>query len=438
MDITLPIRNFPAQQEIFDHPARNKIVVKGRRFGLTRGASNDFIKCALDGKFKQGLWVDTVNSNIDRYVARYFLPALKKLPQEIEVDGKKEVIWNWSKQAKTLYILDSFIDFRSVDRPENLEGFGYDKAFLNEAGIILKDEYLYYNAIAPMLFEFKPTTVIGGTPKGSGGLFHRLALMGQSAEHPDYKYFHFTTFDNPYLTRDEIEQNKTRVPQNVWLQEWLGEFLEDAGVVFRGISRVMTAQPKEPITGHVYVMGVDLAKVQDYTVIAIYDRENRAQVYQDRFNHLNWGYQKQKIIALSKHYNDALVVVDASGLGDPIAEDLAMAGVPVDPFKFTNSSKKELVEKLMLWIEQRKMTMINIPETEQEFRAFTYDVSSSGLVRYNAPIGMHDDIIMAHGLAIRNLVDYQPTPVPKISRIKAELIKRMGGMEDDGEEYIAI
>ena len=39
-------------------------------------------------------------------------------------------------------------DFRSVDRPENIEGFGYDKAFLNEAGIILRDEYLWYNAIS--------------------------------------------------------------------------------------------------------------------------------------------------------------------------------------------------------------------------------------------------------------------------------------------------
>jgi len=114
---------------------------------------------------------------------------------------------------------------------------------------------------------------------------------------------------------------------------------------------------------------------------------------------------------------------------------LATVGLPVDPFKFTNASKKELIEKLMLWIEQRKMRMIKIPESVQEFKSFTYDVSPTGLLRYNAPVGLHDDIIMAHGLAIRDMVDYQPTPEPKVSIIKAELIKRLGGSDDEEAFY---
>ena len=93
MDISLAIKNFPAQQSIFDSKARFKIVAKGRRFGLTKGAANDFILQALEGKFKRGLWVDTVNANIERYVERYFLPYLYKLPRHL---------WNWRKQAKVL------------------------------------------------------------------------------------------------------------------------------------------------------------------------------------------------------------------------------------------------------------------------------------------------------------------------------------------------
>ena len=68
--IDLPILNFAKQQTIFDNPARYIIVPKGRRFGVTRGAANNFIKMAITHKFKKGLWVDTVNSNIERYVER--------------------------------------------------------------------------------------------------------------------------------------------------------------------------------------------------------------------------------------------------------------------------------------------------------------------------------------------------------------------------------
>lgn len=391
--IELPIKNYPAQQSIFDSKARYKIVVKGRRMGITKGAANDFIKSALERKFKKGLWVDTVNGNIDRYVERYFIPTLKLLPS---------TMWNWRKQARVLEIVDSYIDFRSADRPENIEGFGYDKAFLNEAGIILKDEYLWNNAIRPMLWEYKAPAVIGGTPKGKG-VFYELAQRGQDPAQENYEFFHFTTFDNPYLDAKNLETEMEDMPEAVKRQEIFAEFLDDSGVVFKNVSLVCNASPRKPVPGHLYVMGVDLAKVQDFTVLTVYDRENNKQVYQDRFNTLDWGFQKKKIYTIAKMYNNALTVVDATGLGDPIADDLSRAGLSIEPYKLTNTSKKELIEKLSIWIEQERMSMLNLEETVQEFNNFTYDISSSGNIRYNAPVGFHDDIVISHGLAVSQL-----------------------------------
>src|SRR3989338_6157648 len=94
-ELELPIKNFPKQQSIFDSQSKYAIAVKGRRFGLTKGAANDFIKCAIEKKFSKGLWVDTVNSNIDKYIERYFIPHLNKLPKRV---------WNWRKQAKMIEI----------------------------------------------------------------------------------------------------------------------------------------------------------------------------------------------------------------------------------------------------------------------------------------------------------------------------------------------
>ncbi len=408
MNIELAIKNFPAQQSIFDGKARYKIVAKGRRFGLTKGAANDFIKCALERKFKAGLWVDTVNANIDRYVERYFIKYLKKLP---------EGTWNWRKQAKILEIMDSYIDFRSADRPENIEGFGYDKAFLNEAGIILKNDYLWENAIRPMLWEYKAPTVIGGTPKGMGK-FHELYLRGEDPNQVDYQSFRFSSFDNPYWDHTELKNEITKIPENVVKQEIYAEFLEDTGVVFKRVTDIAIAEPKTPLSDHVYVMGVDLARVQDYTVISVYDRKNNQQVYQDRFNNLDWAYQKQKIKAVSDHYNKALTMIDATGLGDPIADDLARAGVPIEPTHLTNELKKEIIEKMATWIELKRLAILNIPETVNEFNSFTYDISSTGKIRYNAPVGFNDDIVISHCLAVWSL---QPLVVRRYEKPKTNI-----------------
>ena len=394
--VRLNIQNFPKQQSIFDSKARYKIVVKGRRFGLTRGAANNFIQEALEGKFQRGLWVDVVNGNIDRYIERYFIPHLSKLPKEL---------WEWKKQAKMLTINGRYIDFRSADTPESLEGFGYDKAFLNEAGIILRDEYLWDNAIRPMFWDYPNVrVVIGGTPKGKGKLYD-LFQRGKDPEQEKFESFKFTTFDNPFLSRIEIDDDVKSMPERMVRQEIYADFLDDTGIVFRGFEEVMTAEPKPPLTGHRYVMGVDLAKVQDFTVISVYDTITNSQVYQARFNKLDWGMQKARIGATSKHYNNATVVIDATGLGDPIVDDLSRLSIPVDPIKFTNDMKRQLIEKLSTWIETKRIKMLNIPETVREFENFTYDVSDTGKVRYEAPLGMHDDIVISHSLAIWRLLN---------------------------------
>lgn len=393
--IELPIKNFPAQQSIFASKARYKIVAKGRRFGLTKGASNDFIASALAGKFKKGLWVDVVNSNIDRYIERYFLPHLNKLPSNM---------WDWKKQAKTLYIRDAYIDFRSADTPESMEGFGYDKAFLNEAGIILKNEYLWDNAIRPMFWDDPNVSiVIGGTPKGKGKLFE-LAERGKDPNQPDFEFFTFSSFDNPYVNHAAIEEDMATMPERVVQQEIYAQFLDDTGVVFRGFTEIMDASPQSPMEGHYYVMGVDLAKVQDFTVITVYDATTNKQVYQARFNKLDWGMQKQRIATTAKHFNSAIAVVDATGLGDPIVDDLSRMGIAVDPIKFTNEQKRMMIEKLSTWIETKKIHMLNLDDTRREFTNFTYDISEvTGKIRYEAPVGFHDDVVMSHALAVWRL-----------------------------------
>lgn len=435
LNVQLPIRNFPAQQQMFDNPARIVTVPKGRRFGATRGGANDYIAKALSGEFSKGLWVDTVNANIERYVERYFIPALNKLP---------EGMWKWRKQQKILEIKNAYIDFRSADNPETIEGFGYDKFFLNEAGIILKSNYLWNNAIKPMLWDYKAKGVIAGTPKGKG-IFEELYQRGLDPLQTDYASYKFSSFDNPHIQHQVIMEDIKSMPERVVKQEIYAEFLDDTGVVFRGTKEIAILKPETPISGHVYVIGCDLAKVQDFTVLTVYDRANNHQVYQMRFNQLEWPFIKSKIRDLSGLYNHALVIMDSTGVGNPITDDLLRAGVPVEPIHFTNELKKELIEKLANWIELKYCKMLQLDETIQEFQNFTYDISEkTDRVFYGAPVGFHDDIVISHALAIWGL---QPILISKaeekMTLIERDLYDKKKDFQDEQEgqdsfEYEAV
>ena len=81
-----------------------------------------------------------------------------------------------------------------------------------------------------------------------------------------------------------------------------------------------------------------------------------------------------------------------------MVEDLQRMGAPVAPFVFTAQTKQRLVEFLAVGIEQRQMTFPDIPELVGELESFGYEVTRAGF-RYAAPEGLHDDCVMALGLA---------------------------------------
>lgn len=250
-----------------------------------------------------------------------------------------------------------------------------------------------------------------GTPRGKKKLYE-LYLRGKEG-HKQWKSWLLKASTSGIITPSELAESKRGMSQALYNQEWECEFLEGEGAVFRNVREVAIARAKSAEPGKLYVIGCDLAKVQDYTVLTVYDRSTNEQVNQDRFQTLDWPFQKGRIQAFSKIYNNALVVVDATGLGDPIADDLIRAGIPVEPIKITNQLKKEMIEKLSLWIDQKKFTMLPLEETLEEFDNFGYEIGDQGRIRYAGQFGHHDDIVMSHALAIQFLYDRVAIPQEK-------------------------
>lgn len=244
------------------------------------------------------------------------------------------------------------------------------------------------------MFKGKKTKVrLIGTPKGKNK-FHELSLM--------YKSYQFTCYDSPYWDKEELERERSQTPERVWRQEYLAEVVDGEGSVFRNIRNCIRDQtlPKG-LPGGTYVIGIDLAKHQDFTVIIVVDVNTRQVVYIDRFNTIDWSFQKQKILNVWDLFNRGRVVVDATGAGNPIYDDLANAGVSVEPFIFTSASKKELVWDLAVGIDNQSIFYPNNQDLIGELESFEYQMSRSGNIQYSAPEGLHDDMVIALALAYR-------------------------------------
>jgi phage FluMu gp28-like protein len=385
------IQNLDYQEKALYTKDKYSCFVAGRQTGKTTAAVNWLIENLLDKDNESGLWVDVRNANIDKYVERYFYPILR------EVWG----LCDWNKQKKILRLPNnSYIDFGSAENPEALEGFHYGFVVLNEAGLILKKSSLWHNTILPMTKRAKVRFV--GTPKGKN-LFHTLTLQ--------YPTHRITAEESPLWDRRQLEAIQANTPELVWRQEFMAEFLEGEGTVFRGIKKCVKEikQLMKGEAGRHYVIGVDLAKSQDFTVITVIDEAKREVVCFDRFNQLEWNYQKNKIYEVWQNFNRGLVVIDSTGVGSPIFDDLRRAGVRVEPYQFTSNSKKTLIEGLMLAIENQEISFPDIPELVNELESFEFTTSRSGNISYNAPEGLHDDCVISLALAVYALGIYEPT-----------------------------
>ncbi len=183
-------------------------------------------------------------------------------------------------------------------------------------------------------------------------------------------------------------------------QEILAQFLDDAGGVFRGVLACATLEKTpDPDPSHTYVIGCDWGKSNDYTVFAVVDVTARTLVALDRSNRVDYTVQRGRLQALSEHWKPASVIAESNSMGQPIIEALARSGLPVRSFTTTNASKAVIIEALALAFERKDITILNTPVLTAELQAYEAQKLPSGLTRYSAPEGMHDDCVMGLALA---------------------------------------
>lgn len=289
---------------------------------------------------------------------------------------------------------DAIIECRSADNETSLRGAGLNFLIVDEAARV-KDES--WHALRPCLSDTLGKAILISTPKGHNWFYH-LFLRGQDPLQADYQSWQFPSSDNPYFPRDETQTAQSELFAPVFQQEYLAQFIDDASSVFRNVIACARGDFQEPTPGHSYFLGVDLARQIDFTVLSVLDANTRSLVAFERFHQIDWSIQKARIVSLARKYN-ALTLLDSSGLGDPILEDLRNLGLHVEGVTLTPESKRQLINHLAILLEEQTISFPPIPQLISELQAYTYDLLPSGSLRFQAPSGLHDDSVISLSLA---------------------------------------
>lgn len=365
------------QQVVLDSKARFRVMMSGRRFGKSELAVTEIVLTAVYGN-QVAYITPTYN------LAKAFFDKLAKA-----------VPFPANRSELTIqFVNGGSVQFFTGERLDNLRGRKFHLVVIDEASFIPDLETGWLNSIRPTLTDYKGRALFLSTPRGKN-YFFSLYNKGINGE-PDWQSFKFSTYDNPYIDPYEIDDARRQLPEAVFNQEYMADPAENAANPF-GLPYIQ--QCTYPISqAPPAVYGIDLAKSVDWTVIIGLDSTG-AVCYFDRFQK-DWRQTRTEIKRLPR----APMLVDSSGVGDPIVEDLMSDGLDVTGFKFSNTSKQQIMLGLVSAVQQRRITFPDGPIV-RELETIEYQYGQYG-VKYAAPSGFHDDCVMALALAWNHFTNY--------------------------------
>lgn len=370
------------QQAIRNHPARFKVVACGRRWGKTEGSKRIAVEEAMLGKYIW--WISP-----DYTVVQDVWEELKNETQDIRS--------NISISRHTLYFPNGGrLRIRSGHEPNKLRGSGLDGVVMDEAAFC---DPLVWEVVRPALSDKLGWALLLSTPNGRNWFWH-MFQMGLDPSERDWACWQMPSVTNPFLLPSEIEDARRSLPERRFKEEYLAEFLDDGGAVFRNLAACF--KPTTP-TGGPYVLTADWGRHNDYTVLTVMDRPSKQVVDIDRYNQIGWTVQRGRLMAMAEKWKPEFILAESNSIGEPNIEQLNREGLLVSPFLTTNASKAQIIDDLALAFEQNDITIEQTleyaPVLRGELEAFELERLKSGLFRYSAPPGGHDDMVISLALA---------------------------------------
>ena len=238
------------QKKVWESDARFKVVAAGRRTGKSRLAAWALLINALQ--------ITTPNTHV------FYVTTTQGQARDIMWDllldiGAPVIASSHINNMQIKLINGGIISLKGGDRSETMRGVSLQYLVLDEYAS-MKPE-IWEQILRPALADRQGHALFIGSPAGRNH-FWETWQAAQSEENPDWEAWHFTSYDNPLLAKEEIDAAKRTMSSYSFRQEFMASFEAGGSEMFQEDWIVMN--DKEPEHGDYYI-AIDLAGFEDNT-----------------------------------------------------------------------------------------------------------------------------------------------------------------------------
>lgn len=219
----------------------------------------------------------------------------------------------------------SVITVAGWENRENFRGRKAKKIYFDEVDT-MKNFFIGWQEIfRPALTDLQGDAMFSGTPKKENPNLRRLEKIAETDK--DYQAFHFTTADNPYISPEEISKAKAELDFNTYKQEYLAEYVDNQGALFKYDALIDMFSNTVIKDGSKYLI-VDIADDgSDKTIFSFWD--GLEEYRREEFERLNTESIINKIreYASDQRIPYSQIAVDAIGVGAGVASSSFLDGI---------------------------------------------------------------------------------------------------------------
>ena len=392
----------------------------GRRFSKTTMGEKFLWIGALQPDDDKGPPNVRLTADTEEHAMKIWRPFIHHLHNTDLVGLKKD----YSREYQRVELVNgATIQMYSANNPQALSGDGVSLWLIDEAQYLSQEAW---DNLFPSISDRHGQIVMLGVAEGEGP-FKETCFRGDDPDWPEFCHMTFPTSDNPFIDPHDIEMARRVLHPTKFQQLYLAQWVGELGKIFTNVQGCVR---EDAITthnlGYGYVIpprkgvryygGLDLARLQDWTVYTIWDAQGRLVAW-DRFNTISWELQINRLAAFSAEYGHPLTVVDSTGIGDPLFDALSRKGMAVQEYKISGNEKKvQLIDELAMRIVHGELIYPRIKTLLRELERMEAKTRpGSSLIRYEAPYGMTDDFVLSCALAM------QVVPRRSIQGVKSSL-----------------
>ena len=289
-----------------------------------------------------------------------------------------------------------------------IRGYTSDCIIADEAAFFKNDKHMFFSVLYPMLPTTDGTLIVSSTPWSKDSVFYEMCEGKLSHEFSHHRIDWRTPLKLGLYSKDFVSELHL-LPKERFAREFECRFTDDADSFFP-LELILNCTDdnlqyhpfNELLQGEFYI-GIDLGKKQDYSVIAVTEErgEKLKLIHLHRFNletpySTVIGYTK----TLCNNYKQIRrVLVDQTGLGEYIVEDMKASKIPVEGVTLTITKKEEILTYLKERMRKRTLIIPHDLKLIDEINAEKYELTKDGKIRFSHPPGTHDDMLWALALA---------------------------------------